>query len=62
MKSMVTRGLVMVVRRISLVTELRISIVPSCNHLSRIDFHHVFCDSSQLTNLGIQTEMIDQRN
>jgi len=64
-RSMVAQGLAIVIQRIPLVTELRISIVPSCGYLSRIDFHHVFCNSSQLTNLqilGIQTGMIDQRN
>jgi len=64
-RSMVTEGLAMVIQRIPLVIELRISIVPSCGYLSRIDFHHVFCDSSQLTNLqilDIETGIIDQRN
>jgi len=64
-KSVVTQGLAMVISRIPLVRELQISIVPSCGYLSRIDFHRVFRESSQLTNLqvlGIQTGVIDQRN
>lgn len=64
-RSLVTHGLAMVIRSIPLVMELQISIVPSCSYLTRIDFHRVFCDSSQLTNLqilGFQTGLIDQWN
>ena len=64
-RSLVTQGLVMIIHSIPLVITLQISVAPSCGYASRIDFHRVFSESEQLTNLqelDLQTGVITHQN